>query len=64
MDGYDVQRWKLIELKAINNDLQIDINGDKFLLRTENKFFGAFQNSDELFSFICGYEAGKEGLNG
>jgi hypothetical protein len=64
MDGYDVQKWKLIELKAINNDLQIDINGDKFLLQTEKKFFGAFESIDTLYFFIYGYEAGKERLNG
>jgi hypothetical protein len=62
MDGYDIQKWKLIELKAINNNLEIEIKGDTFLLQTGKKFFGAFKSIDTLYSFICGYEAGKEGL--
>jgi len=64
MDVYDIQKWKLIELKVINNGLDIEIRGNKFLLTTlhhEKKFFGAFESINTLYSFICGYEAGKEG---
>jgi hypothetical protein len=61
MNGFDCQRWEYCKIKAKENGLRIDISGDKFIVRNKKNgnVSGTLNYIDDLFSFLCGYEAGK-----
>lgn len=55
-DGFDIQTWNTCINKAKYLELEIEINGDSFLLSR----FGVFRTVQELFCFLCGYEWGVD----
>jgi len=59
--GFYVQRWNLCIKKAEKLNIKIDIVGDWFALySTDRKTnLGRMQTVDEVFSYLCGYEAAR-----
>ena len=67
--GYDIQKYNHCLMKAKKNSLTISTSGDKVcLFQKDNLTAGYFKNINNLFEFLCGYEAGYdkgkiEGIN-
>ena len=61
MDGYDAQLYNLSLRKAKNNGLQITTSGKKVCLERieDGASMGAYDTVKELFSYLCGYESGR-----
>lgn len=59
MTGTDAQKYEYTKEKALTNGLTVTTHGDAFKLTKDNSNFGHFATLAELFSFLCGYEAGK-----
>lgn len=59
MDGYDAQKYELCKVRAANYELQIELCGYRIKLSGKKKEYGYFHTVDELFSFLCGYDAAK-----
>ena len=59
--GYDIQKYIYCMEKVKKNSLTNTINGDKISLFSEDKLIlGSFENIDDLFEFLCGYEYGYD----
>jgi len=58
----DIQKFDYCKLKAKNNDIVIIVAGDGFELkhRKNYNFLGKIGTLEELFSYLCGYEAGLD----
>ena len=55
-NAHDIVMWNTCKNKAQDAGLEIQFNGEAFLLL--NKAYGLFPTVESLYYYLCGYEAG------
>ena len=58
-NGYDIQKYLRCEELAKDNNLVIEITGEKFKIFREERILGAFEDVNALFNFVTGYDWGN-----
>ena len=57
--GMQAGHWEYVKTKAAENGLSIEIVGDRFRLLRGETSLGRFNNTDQLYNCIWGYECGS-----
>lgn len=60
MNGHDYQKLKLTEEKIKKHNLKFKVKGEFFELSGKGLILGVFITLDELYNYVCGYEAASE----
>lgn len=55
-DASKIEKFKRCEMKAYYNGMDIQLMVEKFYIQK----YGAFYTVDELYAFLCGFDAGRE----
>jgi len=58
MNGYDIARWLISEQKMRKLGITYKAFENIHLYDRKNNTMGTFQNSNDLFYYLCGYEYG------
>jgi len=60
--GADIQRYNYCVAKAKDNDIDVIVQHEGFLLtrNSDRATLGKIKTVGELFQYLCGYEAGLD----
>ncbi len=60
MTGEQVQKYEHMMAKADAVGLNVDVNGDGFMIFKGEQYFGSDTTVDGVFAFLCGYDSGYD----
>ncbi|KKU86985.1 MAG: hypothetical protein UY18_C0050G0013 [Microgenomates group bacterium GW2011_GWF2_47_9] len=59
--AFDIQKYERCIEMAEEHEMTIEVRGGSgFALKRGKRFFGVLATVDELYSYLCGYSAGKD----